>query len=154
MSLALASRASNHRVCTLAWTIRHSLYISLGACTERLVCLHDLVSFSPRLRRFVIRSVELIGYKGFERVGVERFVELLNHLYVTVVDMDYQSEWLGLLLETLQTSEGVQHLSHWYWELLVELAISWSSWLRHDVTHNLQATTSLAEAHEWSKLEC
>jgi hypothetical protein len=35
-----------------------------------------------------------------------------------------------LLLDTLQTSEGAQHLSHWYWELLVELAILLSVRLR------------------------
>jgi len=135
-----------------AWTIGHPLSISLGACTERLACLYSLVPFSPRLRRLVIRSVELIGYGGFERVGVERFVGLLNYLHVTVVDMDYQSEWLGLLLATLQTLEGAQHLSHWYWELLVELALSWS--LRLSVIYDRRIATFLAEAQEWSKLEC
>ena len=85
-----------------------------GILVERLVCLHNLVPFSPRLRRLVIRSVELIGYGNFEGVGVERFVELLNHLHVTVEDMDYQSKWLELLLETLQTPERAQHLSYWY----------------------------------------
>ena len=137
-----------------AWIIGRSPFISLGNFTERLVCLHNLVPFSSRLRRLVIRSVELIGYEGFERVGVERFVELLNHLRVTVEDMYYRSEWLMLLSVTLQTSEGTQHLSHWYWELLVELAISWSLWLRYDVTYNPQIMKSLAEAQEWSKLEC
>jgi len=137
-----------------AWTIRHSLSISLGTCTEHLVCLHDLVPFSSRLRRLVIRSVELIGYGGFERVGVERFVGLLNHLRVTVEDMEFQTEWLGLLLETLQTPEGAQHLSRWYWELLVELTISRSLWPERDVTHNPQTATFLTKAHEWNKLEC
>ena len=137
-----------------AWTIGHSLSISLDTCTERLVCLDDLVPFSPRLRRLVIRSVELIGYGGFERVGVEGFVGLLNHLHVTVEDMDYQTKWLGLLLETLRTPEGARHLSYWYWELLVELTVSWSPWPGQDVTHNPQTTMFLVKAHEWSKLEC
>ena len=137
-----------------AWTVGYPLFISLGTCTERLACLHNLVPFSSRLRRLVRRSIELIRYEGFERVGVERLVELLNHLHVTVEDMNYQSEWLRLLLGTLQTSEGTQLLSHWYWELLVELVISWSLWLRHEVTYNPQVMKFLAEAHEWSKLEC
>jgi hypothetical protein len=75
-----------------AWTtesMSHDpAYTLLGFCAEHLVGLHDLVPFSPRLRRLVIRSVELIGYKGFEGVGVERFIGLLNHLHVTVEDMD------------------------------------------------------------------
>jgi len=135
-----------------AWIIGHSLLPSLATCTERLACLYNFVPFSPRLRRLVIRSVELIGYGGFERVGVERFVGLLNHLHVTVVDMDYQSEWLGHLLATLQTLEGAQHLSHWYWELLAELALSWS--LRLNVIYDRRIVTFLAEAQEWRKLEC
>jgi len=49
-----------------AWTLGYSLYIPLGTCTEYLVCLHDLVPFSSRLRRLVTRSVELISREGFE----------------------------------------------------------------------------------------
>jgi len=138
-----------------AWTTSidpaHTL---LGTCTERLVCLHNLVPFSPRLRELVLRSVELIGYEGFEEVGVERFVGLLNHLQVTAEDMDSLDPWVRLLLDTLQTSEGTQLISHWYWELLVELGVSLSSWLEDDVTYNPQIMTFLTEAREWSKLEC
>jgi len=126
----------------------------LDSCSGHLVDLHNLVSFSPRLRRLVIRSVELVGYKGFEGVGVERFVELLNHLHVTVEDMDGTLSWAALLLDTIQSSEGTQHLSHWYWELLVELAVSESRWMSPDLAHSLQIITSLTEAKEWCKLEC
>jgi len=137
-----------------AWSIGRFPYISLGTCTEHLVCLHNLVPFSSRLRRLVIRSVSLVGYRGFERVGVERFVGLLNHLHVTVEDMVYRSEWLRLLLVTLQTSEAAQRLSHWYWELLAELTIPWSLQQRLGVAYNPQTVTFLAEAQEWNKLEC
>ena len=143
-----------------AWTTRdYSLepaHTLLDICPGHLVNLHNLVPFSSRLRQLVIRSVELIGYKGFEGVGVERFIDLLNHLRVTVVDMDQRDEWAKLLLDILQFSEETQSLSHWFWELLVEVVPSWSGWLRRrlQVPYNPRITTFLANAQEWSKLEC
>ena len=125
----------------------------LGSCAGHLVSLHHLVPFSSRLRRLTIRSVELVGYKGFEGVGVERFVELLNHLHVTTEDMAYKSLWAELFLETFQTPEGAQRLSDQYLELLVELAISISWNLRDPPVYNPQITKFLVEAQEWSKLE-
>ena len=141
-----------------AWTVRdYSLgkaQTLLGICTGHIIGLHHLVPFSSRLRRLVIRSVELIGYKVFGGVEVERFIDLLEYLHVTVEDMDKGFKWAKILLVTLQSSKGVQHLSHWYWELLVELSISWSQFLRGDITYSPQITTFLTEAQEWSKLEC
>ena len=143
-----------------AWTVGPSYYSGgqefalLDACTKHLVGLHGLVSFSPRLRHLVIRSVRLIGYKGFEEVGVERFISLLNHLHVTVEDVDRDFRWANLLLDTLQSSEGPQRLSHWYWELLVKLEISVSQSLRPDVAYSPRITTYLTKAQEWCNLEC
>jgi len=143
-----------------AWTTRdYSLqpaHTLLGTCTGHLVSLHNFVPFSPRLRQLVIRSVELIGYEGFEGVGVERFIGLLNHLRVTVVDMDQRDKWAKLLLDILQPSEETQPLSHWFWELLVEVAPSWSGRLQHRllVPYNPRIATFLTEAQEWSMLEC
>ena len=139
-----------------AWTTSSitPAYTLLDTCAERLVCLHNLVPFSSRLRRLVIRSVELIGYKGFEGVGVERFTELLNHLCVTTKDMDTWPGWGRLLLGILQTPEGAQNLSHWYWELLVELAILFPPSLKGGSTYSPWLTAFLAEAQEWEKLEC
>ena len=141
-----------------AWTARHKhnewAPEFLNLCPAHLICLQNLVLFSPRLRRLVIRSVELIGYKGFEGVGVERFIGLLNHLHVTVKDMDKKKNWGKLLLDTIQSSEGIQHLSHSYWELLVGLVVSESRWLGPDSKRSLQIMTSLTEAKEWDKLEC
>ena len=128
----------------------------VGIYAASLVGLHDLVPFSSRLRRLVIRSVGLFGYKGFEGVGVGvgGFIELLDHLHVTIEDMDGKSLWVRLLLDTLQSSEGAQRLSHWYWELLAELAISESRWPRSVIAYSPQITTFLTKAQEWSKLEC
>jgi len=141
-----------------AWTMKYKdIYWKpelLNYCSAHLIGLHNLVPFSPRLRRLIIRSVELIGYKGFEGVGVERLIELLNHLHVTVEDMDDEYNWGKLLLDTVRSSEGIQHLSHWYWELLAELAVSESQYLRPYSEHSLQIITSLTEAKEWNKLEC
>jgi len=160
-----------------AWTANHKYHRPaqglLDFCPAHLIGLRNLVPFSPRLRRLIIRSVELIGYKGFEGAGVEGFIGLLNHLHVAVEDMDDKYNWGKLLLDTIQSSEGIQHLFHWYWELLVELAAleyplestfmdlfmergapSGSRRLSLDLAHSLQIITSLTEAKEWSKLEC
>jgi len=144
-----------------AWTAKHKSYYYgwvcnlLGFCPAHLIGLHNLVPFSPRLRRLIIRSIEQIGYEGFEGVGVERFIGLLNHLHVTVEDMDEKKNWGKLLLNTIQSSEGIRHLSQsWYWELLVGLVVSESRWLGPDPKRSLQIVTSLTEAKEWDKLEC
>ena len=136
-----------------SWTIGHSLHTPPDTCAEMLVCLHNLVPFSSRLRGLVILSVELVRYDGFEGVGMERLIELLNHLHVAVEDMVELYPWVRFLAEILETSEGTQLLSHWYWELLVELAILWPL-LVQAVTCNPQTTIFLTEAQEWSKLEC
>ena len=137
-----------------SWTINRSLRTAPDAFPEGLVCLHNLVPFSSRLRRLVILSVELVGYEGFEGVGVERFAEFLDHLHVAVEDMDDRRDWAKLLLDTIKSFEGTRLLSRWYWELLVELAILRAMWLRYTTTYNPQITTSLIEAQEWNKLEC
>jgi hypothetical protein len=136
-----------------AWTVRDGARELLSPCAEHLVGLHDLVPSSQRLRRFVIRTVEVIGYDGFVGVEVEKFIGLLNRLRVTVKDMDKKENWEKCLMDTIQSSDGRQHLSHWYWELLVELAISGPDWL-NGIAYSPQITASLVEAQEWSKLEC
>ena len=138
-----------------SWTIGYSLHIPFDTRVEWLVCLHNLVPFTSRLRRLVIRSVELVGYEGFKGVEMERLVESLNHLQVAVADMDDEYCWTILLLDTIRSLEGTQHLSQWYWELLVELAIPWiMPFIRYKTTYNPQTTVFLTEAQEWSKLEC
>ena len=62
------------------------------------------------LRRLVI-SVELIGHEGFKEGGMERFIELLNHLQVDVEDVSCGSDWILILLAIVRTSEGARGLS-------------------------------------------
>ena len=131
------------------WTWGTEPCAFLGTCAEHLVGLRDRVIFSPRLRRLGIRSVELIGYEGFQGVEMERFCQLLDHLCVTVRDMDKKLEYMMLLLDCLQFPEGVRHLSHPYWELLAELATSECL----DPAFNPRITALLVEAQEWNKLE-
>ena len=126
----------------------------LSLCTEHIMGLHDLIPSSPRLRSLVIRSIELMGYRGFEGVGVQRFIQMLEHLRVAPEDMNWKSLWLQLLLETLQTSEGVQLLPYHYWELLVEVAVSAAPLFGREIAYDHRVTTFLVETQEWSKLEC
>jgi len=135
-----------------AWTMWGGSYELLGLCARHLVGLQNQVPSSPRLHRLVIRSVELAEYAIPEVVGVDRFIEFLNHLHVTAEDIDERSKWVRLLLQTIQSSEAPQHLSHSYWELLAEPTVS--CWLEIGLVDGLRITGSLIEAKEWSKLEC
>ena len=140
-----------------AWTDGHSLPESVsemvGICAEHLVGLHNLISSSPRLRRLVLRFVELVGYKGFESTGLERFIELLDHLHPAVEEMDSEYRWSSLLLDVIRSPEGPRHLSNRYWELLMEFAAS-GSWLDFGDTDTLKIAKFLIDAEEWGKLEC
>ena len=140
---AWASRGVSHDP---AWTL-------LDLCTGHLVDLPNRMDLSLRLRRLVIRSIENIGYEGFEGGGMEKFVELLNYLHVRSEDMDNNYKWTLILLETIQSSEGAQHLSVQSWELLVELMILNPGELGGS-EYDPEITVSLLEGQEWDKLEC
>ena len=114
---------------------------------------HNLAPFSPRLRQLVIRSIEFAGHSGFENAGVEKLIELLDRLHVTVEDVDERYKWMPLLLDVIRPPEGIQRLSHLYWELLVELAVL-TRQPRLEVVYSPTITKTLVEAQEWSKLEC
>ena len=119
---------------------------------ERLVGLHD--QFSSRLRRLVIRFVEVVGYKGFEGVGVEVFVELLDRLGVEVEDMDEKRNWMSLLFDVIRSHKGASLLPDSYWKLLVELTISEQLPPEFENTPAAKIAMSLTDADEWDKLEC
>ena len=108
---------------------------------------------SLRLRQLFISSIEFIGFKGFEEAEAESFVELLNDLCIGVEDVKQGSTWTSILLETIQSPEGVQSLDVRSWELLVELTTA-HSWILEDITYSPYVTSSLLKAEEWDKLEC
>ena len=130
--------------------------ISLRLCTSHIVDLHNRVPmpFSPRLRRLVARSVEFFGREGFEEGGAGKFVWLLNHLCIGVEDMDWPYDWTSILVEIIQSAEGIRHLDIKVWELLAKLATSYSRALRTKVTYDPRVTRFLLESEEWEKLEC
>ena len=136
-----------------AWTSTsesHGPHPSLSMCAKHLVYLRPV---SERLRRLVMRSVELIGYREFEEVGVEQFIELLDDLGVGVEDVGDKEEWTLLLLNVIQSPEGIQGLSRRYWGLFGELAIS-CSWRLRGYVWSSKITTFLKDSQEWDKLEC
>ena len=81
-------------------------YTLLGLCTGHLVDLPNRMDLSLRLWWLIIHSVETIGYEGFKGGGMEKFVELLNHLHVCIEDMDVYSGWTLILLKAIQSSKG------------------------------------------------
>ena len=141
-----------------AWTLGYDFPgptdTLVDICIGHLVGLHNLVQFSPRLRRLVIRFVGTADYKGFESAGVEKLTELLDHLQVTVEDIDNRGPWISLLSDVVGSSQGTQHLSHRHWELLVEFAVFTSRRCRYGVPNSAEITKTLIEAQEWDKLEC
>ena len=137
-----------------AWTSRsssHGPFTSLHICIDHLIGLHRW-TLSPRLRQFIIYTIQLIGYQPFEVAGVEGFIGLLNSLQVHVEDINSRLQWTRLLLNTIQSSEGAQHLSLQYWELLGQLVVSCSQYLG-DNPYNPNTITSLKEVEEWDKLK-
>ena len=107
---------------------------------------------SQRLRRLVIRAVGSIGYQEFEQAGVEGFFELLDHLQASVEDMDGKEGWATLLLDIIQSPDGIRHLSHPYWESLVELSVLESQRLE-SVAWSPHIMASLESNGEWDRLE-
>jgi len=140
-----------------AWTSRsfsHQPYTSLNIYAKHLISLHYLYPFPPRLRDLIMCTIVLIGYQEFQQVGVEGFIGLLNDLQVNIKEVIGSGyHWAKLLLVTIQTSEGIQHLSHSYWDLLVEFTIFYLQYLE-DITYSPHVMASLKEVGEWDKLEC
>ena len=138
-----------------AWTsssISHNPHPSLKICAEYLVGLSHLQPFSPRLRQTIIQSIALLEYQGFEQVGVERLIGLLDGLHVCIQDIFTYYQLGQLLLDSIQSPDGIQHVPHQYWELLVEIVVLAPDAVTGEFNPHLM--TSLEDAKEWDKLEC
>ena len=138
-----------------AWTSTssfHEPYPSLNICAWYLTDLHHLHPFSPRLEKFVIYAILLIGYQPFELDRVGGFVALLNGFQIRVEDtQDHVPQWINLLLDIIQSPNGAPHLSLPYWELLTELVTC--NWPMRGIIYTPHTTEFLREAKEWGKLE-
>ena len=138
-----------------AWTLSRRFSgpedMLIDICTGHLVGLHNLVAFSPRLRKVVIRFVAIVGYEKFEGVA-EKLIESLDH-HLTVEEVSRNLGWAELLLGVIRSSKETERLSNWYWELLVELAVS-GQWLGIGDPDVLTIAKPLIDAEEWGKLEC
>jgi hypothetical protein len=125
----------------------------LEMCAQHLIGLQKMQPFPPRLRQLIIQSITSIGgHQASELVGVEEFTGFLNNLCVGVWEIKDKEGWGLLLLHIIQSSNGIQHLSHQYWKLLVEFVISWVN--PEDWTYSPHTMISLEASKEWDKLEC
>jgi len=136
-----------------AWTSHsdsHKPSTSLNMCARHLVGLR---LSSRRLRRLTIRAVGSIGYRGFERVGLEGFFKLLDRLQVGVGDIHSGKDWATLLLDTIKSSTGIQNLPHPYWDVLAELSVL-EPQLLEGIAWSPHIMASLEGDKEWGRLEC
>jgi hypothetical protein len=139
-----------------AWTSYshpHEPYPSLQICTRYLTGLGNLYQSSPRLRKCAISVIQLSAGRTPEQAGVEGFVGLLNDLQISVDDVSGSLEWLNILLDAIQGSAEPQHLSHSYWELLLEYTAYWADRLRPRRTYNPHVLVTLESSKEWNKLK-
>ena len=143
----------------LAWTFGYG-YNDLSSgplitCARHITLQVKPQPFPSRLRKVITHSIGAIGYKGFREVGMEGFIALLDSLHVVAEDgtVGWWQQWTILLLDIIQSSGETQHLSHHYWELLIELSIFISQSPEPCPTYNPEIITSLKDAQEWDKLE-
>ena len=127
-------------------------YDLLGSHMMRIIGLCNMQSFSPRLRRVLIRVIGGI-FPGVLPLTDARFTALLDKLHIRVKDVKGDSTpWAELLLDIIDTPGGAQRLSRSNWQLLVELsALSQSSSLK--TRWSAFPVGSLEAGQEWDKLE-
>ena len=94
-----------------------------------------------------------VGFKGFEVMGVVRFVRLLNNLCADAEEGDVPEGWGSVLLDAVQNPEGRQHLTLRSWELLAEISTS-PPWFSLSTPYASQVSDSLSKDQEWDKFEC
>jgi hypothetical protein len=117
--------------------------------------------FSPRLRRVIIHTIELIGRREYEHfplikpevAGLET-IHLLNRLEVDVDDMAEIHVWAELLHRVICSPVGLEILSSHYWRLLDKLDLARSPiWMGALGLLDLETMRSLEKAKDWEKLE-
>ena len=150
---AWTSRSSGHQPSTLLKAYAGHLVGLSRTQSSRFKGQRDVEPLSSRrLQRHAIRAVGLIGFQGFKEVGVVGFCGLLDKLHVSVEDVDRESKsnWVRLLADTINSTEGIQHLSHPHWEFLTKHPEP----LPLRVAQNPDIIASLEGNQDWDKLEC
>ena len=104
--------------------------------------------FSPRLRRVVIRVIELTWRRELKVSGLE-MIRLLNRLDVDADDVVEKREWVQLLVDVICSPVGPKSLSSHYWRLLVLLRTRFVDY----GSRAMGVARSLEEAEDWEKLE-
>jgi len=143
-----------------AWATCSSSQRSRGLpnmCAKHLVRLERVDHASKRLRRLIIHTIGCLGFRPFERAGVEGFTALLERLVVCVDDVsDAHSRirWLPLLLGVVRSPDGWRSLGYPHWELILELSVTGTLFLRDPIKHELGIMVSLEEQRDWDRLEC
>ena len=117
------------------------------------LCNDVAAPFPSKLRQLVMHSITLFGRRGFEELGAEKFVGLLNHLHIGLGETKITGGWISMLLKTATSPEAHQYLTIQSWELLVQHLHSHVRRLA-DTTHIPLVTSSLLGDQEWDKLEC
>ena len=147
----------------------------LRICADYIVDRHGSIEpFSKHLRNFFASSVARTGFDALEKVGKERFVELLNRLHIGIEEargLDSSSVWAAILLQLIRSTEARRLDTH-SWELLAELGgrlgilsplvyvyespgeVNPVSLVDIEGWEKLGLATSLMDAEEWDKLEC
>ena len=140
-----------------AWTLREDPRKSpdapLDILVGHLVGLNCQVPFSTRLSRLAIQVIEAIDNQRFKEVRMEGLVGLLNHLNISSDCVGGEYKWVSLLLDTIQSPEGAQHLSLQSWQFMVEYTTR-ESWKLEDGFYKPHISPLLEKAQEWDKLEC
>lgn len=128
-----------------------------GICAQLVhPCVRLLVElaheeFPPRLKRAIIHAVNVVDFTKL--IGAEQFTDLLDRLKVGIDDIrDARDHWTLLILRVIASEVGREHLSLWYWELLVELVGRSSG--KFPSFFDEAVLRSLVEKEEWEKLAC
>ena len=118
-------------------------------------CVHHLAQrmekdtpFSPRLQQMGIRLIECTWRSELRVSGLETIC-LLNHLNVSMDDIEDSYTWAEFLMDVICSPLGLGGLPIHYWHLLEGILPA----LRFYTDHLLVVVRPLEEAEDWEKLE-
>ena len=123
-----------------------------GDLPAHMGCLLDLVHlqhFGPRLQHLVFRALGRIKYADFVKVGLSKFVALLDRIEDEAIFR--APDLRDFLLDVLSSPEGRRVFPLRYWRIAAELAARDRHFLSPDLP-KLDLIRSLEAESEWEKL--